>query len=319
MNYVVTIVGPTAVGKTRLALRLARACNGEIVGADSRQIYRFMDIGTAKPDAAELDLIPHHLINIINPDEDFGLAQYQQLAYQAIDDIQARNKLTFLVGGSGQYVWSLLEGWGIPPVPPDPELRNDLETKAAREGADEIYQELVKVDPVAAQRIDPRNVRRVIRALEVFRSTGVPFSELRQKTKPPFESLIIGLTASRADLYEKIDNRVDIMMEQGLVAEVENLTSMGYHLSLPAMSGIGYRQIGRFLNDEMNLTTAVQQIKFETHRFVRQQYTWFRPDDARIRWFNVSDGNTGSAVADLVMQSTGVPNGEFYEASRRRE
>jgi tRNA dimethylallyltransferase len=278
-----------------------------------------MDIGTAKPDAAELRLIPHHLINIINPDEDFGLAQYQQLAYRAIGDIQARNKLAFLVGGSGQYIWSLLEGWGIPPVPPDPELRSNLETRAAREGAEEIYRELAKVDPVAAQRIDRRNVRRVIRALEVFHSTGIPFSELRQKSKPPFESLIIGLTAGRAELYEKIDGRVDAMMEQGLVAEVENLIRMGYDCNLPAMSGIGYRQIGRFLSDELDLSTAVQQIKFETHRFVRQQYNWFRPDDARIRWFNVSDGDADRTVTDLITRSIGTSADEFYQTSGRRE
>jgi len=319
MNYVVTVVGPTAVGKSRLALHLAQALDGEIVGADSRQIYRLMDIGTAKPTSEELGLIPHHLINIINPDEAFGLAQYQKLVYQAIDNIQERNKLALLVGGSGQYIWSVLEGWGIPPVPPDFELRHNLETRAAREGAEEIYRELAAVDPVAAQRIDWHNVRRVIRALEVFRSTGVPFSQLRRKSKPPFKTLIIGLTMERAELYEKIDGRVDAMIEQGLVAEVENLISMGYDFSLPAMSGIGYRQIGRVLSGELDLTTAVQQIKFETHRFARQQNTWFRPGDARIRWFNISDGDADAGVIDLVTQSIGASADEFYQTTGCRE
>ncbi len=176
MNRLVAVVGPTAVGKSRLALHLAQTFNGEIVSADSRQVYRHMDIGTAKPSLEELSLVRHHLIDIVNPDEGFSLAQYQQLAYRAIDDIQQRNKLVLLVGGSGLYVWAVLEGWGIPKIPPDPEFRHSLEEKAAGGGADELFQELVKVDPVAAQRIDQRNVRRVIRALEVHRSTETPFS-----------------------------------------------------------------------------------------------------------------------------------------------
>ncbi|GAI47837.1 unnamed protein product, partial [marine sediment metagenome] len=181
MNHLVAIVGPTGVGKSKLALRLAQAFDGEIVSADSRQVYRYMDIGTAKPSREELALVSHHLIDIVSPDEDFGLAQYQQLAYRAIEDIQQRKKLALLVGGSGLYVWSVLEGWGIPQVAPDPEFRHSLEEKVARMGKDELYQELARVDPVAAQRIDPRNVRRTIRALEVHRGAEVPFSQLQRK------------------------------------------------------------------------------------------------------------------------------------------
>jgi len=287
MNRLVAIVGPTAVGKSKLALRLARAFDEEIVSADSRQVYRHMDISTAKPSREELSLVPYHLINIVNPDEDFSLAQYQELAYRAIDDIQRRHKLALLVGGSGLYIWSVLEGWRIPQVPPDLEFRHSLEEKAARVGKDELYQELMEVDPVAAQKIDRRNVRRTIRALEVYRGAETPLSQLQHKKAPPFNTLIIGLTTDREELYRRIDLRVDEMIKQGLVAEVEGLVNMGYDFALPAMSGIGYKQIGMFLRGELTLAAAIQQIKFETHRFVRHQYNWFRLEDDRINWFDI--------------------------------
>jgi len=289
MNRLVAIVGPTGIGKSRLALRLAQTFDGEVVSADSRQVYRHMDIGTAKPSREELLLVPHHLINIANPEEDMSLGQYQELAYRTIEDVQQRNKLVLLAGGSGQYIWSVLEGWGIPQVPPDPAFRYSLEERAAKFGGDEIYQELIDVDPVAAQRIDQRNVRRVIRALEVYRNTETPISQLQYKQVPPFNALIIGLTTDREELYRRIDLRVDEMIEKGLVTEVEKLVNMGYDFSLPAMSGIGYKQIGMYLKSELTLAAAIQEIKFETHRFVRHQYTWFQLKDDRIRWFDVLD------------------------------
>lgn len=303
MNCLVAMVGPTGVGKSRLAIRLAQTFNGEIVSADSRQVYRHMNIGTAKPILRELSLVPHHLIDIINPDDAFSLAQYQRLAYQAIGDIQRRSKLALLVGGSGLYVWSVVEGWRIPQVPSDPEFRHSLERKATEVGRDKLYQELMQVDPVAAQRIDPRNVRRIIRALEVCRNTETPFSQLQYKRAPLFGILIIGLTADRAELYRRIDLRVDEMLEQGLVAEVKKLVEMGYGFNLPAMSGIGYRQIGMFLRGELTLAAATQQIKFETHRFVRHQYSWFRLKDDRIHWFDIQnkvDSGTTALVAKFI-------------------
>ena len=207
----------------------------------------------------------------------------------AIKDIQQRNKLALLVGGSGLYIWSVLEGWGIPQVPPDPEFRHGLEERAAEVGKDELYQELMRVDSPAAQRIDRRNVRRIIRALEVHRGTGIPFSQLQDKKAPPFNTLIMGLTVDRGELYRRIDLRVDAMLKRGLIAEVEKLVAMGYDFNLPAMSGIGYKQIGMFLKGELTLADAIQQIKFETHRFVRHQYTWFQLKDGRIQWFNIQD------------------------------
>ncbi|MBA7633099.1 tRNA dimethylallyltransferase [subsurface metagenome] len=297
MSHLVAIVGPTGAGKSQLALHLAQTFNGEIVSADSRQVYRYMDIGTAKPSQKELSLVPHHLINIVNPDEDFSLAQYQELAYKAIEDIQRRNKLALLVGGSGLYIWSVLEGWGIPRVPPDLEFRHRLEKKAAKEGKDELYQELMKVDPITAQRVDQRNVRRIIRALEVYKGAQVPLSQLQRKQAPPFNSLIIGLTTNRRELYRRIDLRVDEMIKQGLVGEVEKLVNMGYNLNLPAMSGIGYKQIGMFLKGELTLAVAIQQIKFETHRFVRHQYAWFGLEDNRIKWFDIQTKRNSEITA----------------------
>ncbi len=287
MNRLLAIVGPTGIGKSRLALNLAQAFQGEIVSADSRQVYRYMDIGTAKPSREERALVPHHLIDIVNPDEDFSLAQYQHLAYQAINDIHRRGKLPLLVGGSGLYVWAVLEGWEIPEVPPSTEFRRNLEEKVAGGGLPELLKELAAVDPVAAQRIDPRNVRRVIRALEVHQNAGAPISRLQKKSPPLYQTLIIGLTADRVELYRRIDSRVDRMIEQGLVDEVKKLLEMGYSLSLPAMSGIGYKQIGIYLNGEMTLPEATQKIKVETHRFVRHQYNWFRLKDERLKWFDV--------------------------------
>lgn len=287
MDRLVAIVGPTGIGKSQLALHLARVFNGEIVNADSRQVYRYLDIGTAKPSPHELSQIPHHLINIIDPDEDFSLARFQSLAYQAIEDIQWRNGLPLLVGGSGLYVWAVLEGWQIPRVSPDPEFRYNLERRAIDNGIDELYQELVRVDPEAAQKIDRRNIRRVIRALEVHKKTDTPFSRLWHKETPSYAIFIIGLTASRVEIYRRVDKRIDEMVERGLITEVENLSKMGYDLDLPAMSGIGYRQIRQFLRGELTLSVAKQQIKSETHRFVRHQYAWFRLRDKRIHWFDV--------------------------------
>ena len=299
MNRLLAVVGPTGVGKSSLALNFAQAFDGEIVSADSRQVYRYMDIGTAKPGKEEQALAPHHLINIVNPDEDFSLAQYQQLAYRTIEDIQQRGKLAILVGGSGLYVWAVLEGWRIPKVAPDLELRRRLEEKVARVGRDELYHQLAQVDPVAAQRIDPGNVRRMIRAIEVYRGVRVPFSQLQLKTKPLFNTLIIGLTADRVELYRRIDLRVDKMIKLGLVDEVKGLLDMGYDLALPAMSGIGYRQIGMYLGGELTLAAAIQQTKFETHRLVRHQYSWFRLKDDRIRWFDIQD-DADSHITALV-------------------
>ena len=289
MNRVIAIVGPTAVGKSKLAISLAQALDGEVVNADSRQVYRYMDIGTAKPSLEEQRSIPHHLIDIVEPNETFSLALFQPLACKAIEDILQRDKLPLLVGGSGLYVWSLIEGWHIPKVPPNPHFRRQMEQKAAKEGVSSLHRQLQEVDPEAARKIDPHNVRRVIRALEVYEATHTPSSQLQGKGPPAFDTLILGLTTHRDELYRRIDDRVDKMIKQGLVKEVSLLVEKGYGLDLPAMSSVGYRQIGQFLQGGIALSTAIQQINFETHRFARHQYAWFSLKDPRIRWFDIQD------------------------------
>ena len=299
MSLLVAIVGPTAVGKSALALRLAQVFGGEIVNADSRQVYRLLDIGTAKPSQKDQQRVPHHLIDVVNPDQEFSLALYQQRAYEAIQGIHQRGRLPFLVGGSGLYIWTVVEGLRVPQVPPNWQRRRELESQAAANGGEALYHRLQEVDPKAAARIDRRNLRRVIRALEVWETTGLPFSSLQHKMPPPFCSLIIGLTTERADLYRRIDERVDPMIQKGLVEEVRSLLARGYGLNLPALSGLGYRQIGRYLQGELDLNEAVRQIKVETHRFARQQYAWFRLKDPRIRWFDVR-GDIEEDITQLI-------------------
>ncbi len=281
ISNLVVIVGPTAAGKTALAIELAQRFDGEIVSADSRQIYRGMDIGTAKPTPQEQARVSHHLIDVVAPDEPYTLANYQAQAYAAIDGILARGKRPFLVGGTGLYVRAVVEGLRIPRVPPNQELRAQL---AQEEGA-ALYERLRALDPDAAARIDPRNVRRTIRALEVCLTTGDKFSDLGRASPPSYSITQIGLTLPRPELYARIDVRVERMMADGLVAEVEALVAQGYDWKLPSMSGLGYREIGEYLRGEATLSEAVANIKRDTRDLVRRQYAWFRLRDERIQWF----------------------------------
>jgi len=289
------IVGPTAVGKTALSLHVAEALDGEIVSADSRLFYRGMDIGTAKPSSEERARVFHHLINIAEPDDTVGLAEFQERAYSAIADVHARGRLPLLVGGSGQYVRAVVEGWCIPRVPPDSALRAELEAQAKRDGAEQLHARLVRLDPDGAQRIDPRNLRRVIRALEVCLLTGQPISEQQRKRPPPYRILQVGLTMERAALYARADRRVEAMMAAGLEDEVRRLLEAGYGWDLPAMSGLGYVQFRPYFEGQATLEEVVAEIKRATHRFVRHQYNWFRLSDPAIRWFDV----TGTEVDEV--------------------
>ncbi len=287
MKRLVVIVGPTGIGKTRLAIKLAQQFDGEIISADSRQVYRFMDIGTAKPTPEELAAVPHHLINVADPDEEFNLAFFQAQAHRAIADIHRRGKLPFLVGGTGLYIKAIVENFSLPGVSPDKKFRYNIEAHADDKTIDALYADLIAADPDAAAKIDRRNVRRLIRALEVHTKAGKAFSQLGTRQPTAFDIFTIGLTAARAELYRTVDRRVDAMLQQGFVREVEGLIGKGYSLDLPSMSGIGYRQIGQYLQGEMTLETAVQKIKNGTHRFIRHQYAWFRLDDERIHWFDI--------------------------------
>ena len=281
----ITIIGPTGVGKTALAIELAERVNGEIVSADSRQIYRGLDIGTGKPTVDQLARVRHHLIDRVEPDQSYTLAEYQADAYAAIDAIFAQGKQPLLVGGTGLYIRAVTEGLVIPEVPPNPELRAELE---GRSGAD-LYAELQQIDPEAATKIDPRNVRRTIRALEVYRTTGEKFSALGRVEPPPFAVRRIGLTLPRAELYRRTDARVDEMIARGWLDEVRTLAARYANAwQLPSMSSLGYPQMGAVLRGEVSLAEAAQLIKHQTHRFVRHQYAWFRPADERIEWFDLT-------------------------------
>jgi tRNA dimethylallyltransferase len=277
----IVIVGSTAVGKTTVSIQLAEALDGEILSADSRQVYRGMDIGTAKASPQERARVPHHLIDVVSPDETLTLAQFQGLAYAAIDDILARGRRPFLVGGTGQYVRAVVQGWGIPRVAPQPRLREALRAL----GGDELARWLARLDPQAAERIDSRNLRRLVRALEVTLVSGRPISQLQRKRPPPYRTLQIGLSLPRPILYRRIDERVDCMMAAGLLEETHRL-AQEYGWEVPAMSGLGYQQLGAFLQGETSLEEAVQEIKRQTRRFVRHQANWFKPNDPNIHWFD---------------------------------
>ncbi|MBI3941728.1 MAG: tRNA (adenosine(37)-N6)-dimethylallyltransferase MiaA [Chloroflexi bacterium] len=303
------IVGPTAAGKTALAVDLARQFPLEVVSADSRQIYRGMDIGTAKPTAAEQSAVPHHLLDVVDPNQTLTLAEYQRLATAAISEVQDRGNLPALVGGTGLYVRAVTAGFQIPEVEPDQTRRQVLEQEAESLGTEALYQRLVQVDPVAASRIDSRNLRRIIRALEVVESTGQPFSAQQVHHPPPWEMLWIGLTLPKAELDRRIEARVDRMIAAGLVEEVQRLLAEGVSPAQPALSGLGYRQIVAYLQGRLTLEEAILLIKRDTRRFARRQYAWFRLSDPKIHWFEARlddgapaglPGSPRPAIIDLV-------------------
>jgi tRNA dimethylallyltransferase len=272
---VIAIFGPTGVGKTDAAIDLALRYNGEVVNADSRYLYRHLTIGVAKPTLKERRGVRHHLIDIFEPAEFITIAQVQQLAYAAIDDILSRGRLPILVGGTPLYMNAIVEGWRIPEVAPDWPLRDELSARIEREGLEPVVAELARVDPVAAER-SGQNPRRVIRALEIYRVTGVPMSELEGKDPPPYDILKIALTRDREDLYRILDKRVHEQVAAGLLDEVRGLLKMGLSGNEPAFSSIGYRQLLPVLTGDQPLDDVIVRIKHDTHRYVRHQMTWLR-------------------------------------------
>ena len=287
-NPVIAIAGQTAVGKSSLAMSLAKSLDGEIVSADSRQIYRRMDIGTAKPPPQDLAAVRHHLIDVAEPDEDYSLVRFLRDAKQAIQNVNARNKLPILVGGTGQYVWGLLEGWNPPAAPPDPHLRAELTERLASEGLASLLRELAERDPGAAARVDAANPRRVMRALEVAHAVPQGERTRPRRAPPPYRVAIVGLTLDREELGRRIDDRVDAMLAAGWIDEVRGLLDAGYGPALPSMSGLGYREIVAHLRGQLSLHEAADAIKRSTRRFARRQRTWFKPADDRIRWFHAA-------------------------------
>jgi tRNA dimethylallyltransferase len=281
---VIFILGPTASGKTAAALALAERWPVEVVNADSRQVYRGMDIGTAKATREEQAKLPHHLLDLVNPDEPYSLALFLTHARQAIAEVMARGHLPLVVGGTGQYIWGLAEGWEVPAVPPQWEVRERLEEEAREKGGDELHRRLQRVDAVAAEAIDPRNVRRVVRALEVWEATGARFSAQRRRVTPEFTPYVFGLWVPREELYQRIDARVEAMLAAGWVGEVGRLMGAGYTPDLPSFSSGGYRELACYVQGSLKLEEAVRQTKVAVRRLARRQGAWFRQQDPRIRW-----------------------------------
>jgi tRNA dimethylallyltransferase len=304
IDPLVLIVGPTGVGKTQLSFEVARQLSGEIISADSRLFYRGMDIGTAKPSAEMQKEVLHHLIDFAQPDESISLRIFQQRAEQSIQTVHASAHLPILVGGSGQYIRSIIEGWTIPPQKPDKKLRSVLSAWAEEIGSEEIYQRLKMLDPAAAVKIDHRNVRRTIRALEVILGTGRLFSVQRIKVGSKYSYKMIGLSLPRKELFKRIDERVDGMINGGLVAEVEGLLASGYSKDLPSFSAIGYKETIDYLENRISLDEAVRIMKSRTHQFVRRQANWFKPDDKRIHWFEYSS-SAASEVVQFILSKEG--------------
>ncbi|MEJ5224591.1 MAG: tRNA (adenosine(37)-N6)-dimethylallyltransferase MiaA [Anaerolineales bacterium] len=301
---VAVIVGPTAVGKTEASIQLARRMDGEIVSADSRLFYRGMDIGTAKPTREEMGDIPHHLIDVADPDETWSLAMFQQAAQQAIAGIHSRGRLPIIVGGTGQYIRAVTHGWSPPAAPPNEALRRALENLSAQYGLYWLHEKLRLLDPAAAASIDPRNVRRTIRALEVIFSTGRRFSDQRSQTDSPYRLLTLGLTRPRPELYARIDARIEKMFADGLLDETRRLLERGYTPDLPAMSAIGYREAAAVLRGEMSLDEAIVQMKRLTRMFVRRQANWFKENDPAITWFRAEPGVVEAMAAWLKQELT---------------
>ena len=306
---VVLLVGPTAVGKTALSLELAGQLEAEIISADSRLFYRGMDIGTAKPTPAERGDIPHHLINVADPDQTWSLALFQREAKAIIADIQARGKLPLVVGGTGQYVRAISEGWQVPAQQPDIRMRAALESWAAEIGGEELHRRLALLDPTAAAAIDWRNQRRTVRALEVIFNSGRRFSAQRSKSSLPYQYKMIGLKRERPELYERVDLRIEHMLADGFEAEVRGLLERGYAADLPALSAIGYREMIEYVQGKIDLDEAEMLIKRRTRVFVRRQANWFKQSDPRIRWFDAARDNS-KAIIDFVMGGEGWQDGQ---------
>jgi tRNA dimethylallyltransferase len=303
---VVVILGPTAVGKTAVGLRVAEQIGGEIISADSAAVYRGMDIGTAKPTAEERARVRFHLIDVADPDEPFTAAKFRELALEAIRDIQARGKRVLIVGGTGLYLRVLLHGFSLAPPPRDPTIRKRLQQEAREQGLPALYARLQQVDPQAAARIHPNDAVRIIRALEVYEMTGKPVSEWQHRADSELPALKLGLTMPRPLLYRRINERVDQMMAQGFLQEVQNLLSKGYNRDLPALKGLGYRHLIAYLTGEMGLEEAVALWKRDTRRFAKRQMTWFRREPG-VHWLDASGGveATAQCIVQLINEQGG--------------
>ncbi len=297
----IVVAGPTASGKTGLAIDIARRFDGEVVSADSMQIYKYMDIGTAKPTAEERAMCPHHLIDFVEPDEDFSVADYTKLAHEKIADIYARGKLPVMCGGTGLYINSVVNDVEFGEMTADEELREKLAEIGKREGGEKLIEILREFDPVSAERLHPNNMRRVIRAIEFYKLTKIPISEHQEMTKrieSRYDPVMFCIDHDRQILYDRIDLRVDLMIKDGLIDEVRRIMDMGYTKELNSMKGIGYKEIMDHLNGECTLDEAIENVKQGTRRYAKRQLTWFRRDERII----MLKPETASAEAERIIK-----------------
>lgn len=290
-NTVISIMGPTAVGKTSLSIEVAKRFNGEIISGDSMQVYKEMNIGTAKIKKTEMENIPHHMIDIREPDEEFSVADFKQHVQYYIEEISNRNKLPILVGGSGLYIQAALYNYHFSNQKRDEVLTQKLEKRIEEEGPIPLYNYLKEIDPVQAEKIHPNNFRRVIRALEIYETTGKTMTEYQkeQTLESPYHLIPIGLEMDRTELYERINHRVDKMLEEGLIREVKLLIDKGYE-NCQSMNAIGYKELVPYVRGEISLNEAVETLKRNSRRYAKRQYTWFK-NKMNINWYDMSDLN----------------------------
>jgi len=287
----IVVAGPTASGKTGLAIEIAKAINGEIVGADSMQIYKYMDIGAAKPTATERKLAVHHMIDFLEPDEEYSVADYTEQAHKVIEEIASRGNVPVMCGGTGLYINSVVDDVTFGEIDTNYEMRAELEELANREGAEKLLEILAEFDEESAKKLHPNNLRRIIRAIEFYRTTGIPISEHQRMTKEResrYEPLMLCVNWDREVLYERINTRVDIMLEEGLLEEVKGLMERGYTKELNSMKGIGYKEVMDYLNGAISYEEMVETVKQSSRRYAKRQLTWFRRDE-RIKWLSADN------------------------------
>lgn len=308
MNRVIVIVGPTASGKTNLSIELAKRMNGEIISADSMQIYKYMDIGTAKPTKEEMQDISHYLIDEVLPNEDFNVVRFKELAEKYIDNILEKGKQPIVAGGTGLYISSLINNINFSESESDWELREAFKKEAEEFGPEYLHKKLQEVDPNSALSIHPNNIKRVIRALEVYYQTQKPISyhnEMSRSIPPKYQFVLVGLNMDRQVLYNRINKRVDIMIQNGLVDEVKGLVDLGYADSIISMQGIGYKEILEFLRNNITLEQAIDNIKQGTRRYAKRQITWFKRIHG-INWFNADNcGNNINVINEIYEYAKG--------------
>lgn len=297
------IVGPTAIGKTAVSINVAKKLNGEIISADSMQIYKYMDIGTAKIKPEEMEGIPHYLIDIVYPDEEFTVADFKNYSEKYIKQINDKNKIPIVVGGSGLYLNSIVYKLKFAQIKKNESFRLKCEKLVDQYGVGYLYDRLCQVDPITSNNISPNDTKRIIRALEVYHETGKPMSyfnkNFREKTDK-YNLVMVGLNTDRAKLYSRIEKRVDKMIEEGLIEEVKNLLNMGYSRELTSMQAIGYKEIISYLYGEIDLEEAIEILKRNTRRFAKRQLTWFKRDD-RIKWIDIDKFNDMDEIGNFIV------------------